>query len=102
MFVIIVAFATVALADDIPSPSYGAPAPSNRAAIEASLPLVATLRDERTQDEFGSFSVDFEADNGILFSQSGSPSGPEDSVVKSGAYSYTAPDGNFRRSEIRR
>ncbi|XP_066943602.1 cuticle protein AMP1A-like [Macrobrachium rosenbergii] len=97
-FVIVVALVTVALADDAPpnpSPSYGAPAPSGRAAVDAALPLVATLRDARTQDEFGSFSVDFEADNGIVFSQSGSPSGPEDSVVKSGVYSYTAPDGTF-------
>ncbi|XP_068206655.1 cuticle protein AMP1A-like [Palaemon carinicauda] len=100
--ILIVALATVAVADQLPSydpptpaPSYGAPAASNRAAIEVVLPPVAILRDDRTQDEFGSFSVDFEADNGIVFSQSGSPNGPEDSVVKSGVYAYTAPDGTF-------
>ncbi|XP_066944483.1 cuticle protein AMP1A-like [Macrobrachium rosenbergii] len=102
-FVIIVALAAVAVADKLPAtyappppaPTYGAPAASNRAAVEVALPPVATLRDERTQDEFGSFSVDFEAENSIIFSQSGSPNGPEDSVVKSGVYSYTAPDGTF-------
>ncbi|XP_066944482.1 cuticle protein AM1159-like [Macrobrachium rosenbergii] len=74
-----------------PAPTYGAP--STRVSTFEAAPPVAILRDDRTQDEFGRFAVDFEAENGIAFSQSGSPDGPEGAVVKAGQYSYIAPDG---------
>ncbi|XP_068206658.1 cuticle protein AMP1A-like isoform X2 [Palaemon carinicauda] len=76
-----------------PAPAYGAP--STRVSTFEVAPPVAILRDDRTHDEFGRFSVDFEAENGIVFSQSGSPDGPEGAVVKAGQYSYTAPDGTL-------
>ncbi|XP_066944484.1 cuticle protein AMP1A-like [Macrobrachium rosenbergii] len=101
-FVIFALLVALAIADKPPAyapptlaPTYGAPSASNRAAVQVAPPPVAILRDDRTHDEFGSFSVDFESENGISFSQSGSPDGPEDSVVKAGEYSYTAPDGTF-------
>ncbi|XP_066943603.1 cuticle protein AM1159-like [Macrobrachium rosenbergii] len=76
-----------------PAPAYGAP--STRVSTVEVAPPVAILRDDRTHDEFGRFTVDFEAENGIAFSQSGSPDGPEGAVIKAGQYSYTAPDGTF-------
>nr|XP_027239238.1 uncharacterized protein LOC113830230 [Penaeus vannamei] len=48
----------------------------------------------------GTFNFDFEAANGIRFSQAGSPDGDDDAVIKAGEYSYTAPDGTEVMSNI--
>ncbi|XP_069984598.1 endocuticle structural glycoprotein ABD-4-like [Penaeus vannamei] len=55
--------------------------------------FIPILRDDRVHEEDGTYRFDFEAGNGIRFSQSGSPDGDEDAVIKAGEYSYTAPDG---------
>ncbi|XP_047469443.1 cuticle protein AMP1A-like [Penaeus chinensis] len=55
--------------------------------------FVPILRDDRVHEEDGTYKFDFEAGNGIRFYQSGSPDGDEDAVIKTGEYSYTAPDG---------
>ncbi|XP_050700754.1 larval cuticle protein LCP-30-like [Eriocheir sinensis] len=55
--------------------------------------VVPILKDERQQDEYGRYNLDVETGNGIVLAQSGSPDGPEGSVVKAGQYAYTAPDG---------
>ncbi|KAK7076469.1 hypothetical protein SK128_017136 [Halocaridina rubra] len=100
--IIIAALAAVALAAPqydyqapapAPSPSYIAPAASTRDDSYEQPDPVAILRDDRVHEEDGRFNVEFEAENGIVFAQSGSPDGPEDSVVKAGMYSYIAPDG---------
>ncbi|XP_037780195.1 cuticle protein AMP1A-like [Penaeus monodon] len=54
---------------------------------------LSTVTDDRVHEEDGTYKFDFEAGNGIRFSQSGSPDGDEDAVIKTGEYSYTAPDG---------
>ncbi|KAK7076468.1 hypothetical protein SK128_017135 [Halocaridina rubra] len=99
-FIIISALAAVALAAPqydyqapAPAPSYIAPAASTRDDSFERPDPVAILRDERVHEEDGRFNVEFEAENGIVFAQAGSPDGPEDSIVKAGMYSYTAPDG---------
>ncbi|KAK3854566.1 hypothetical protein Pcinc_038969 [Petrolisthes cinctipes] len=55
--------------------------------------VVEILRDERTHQEDGTFSVDMEAANGIKYSEAGSP-GVDGAIVSAGQYSYTAPDGS--------
>ncbi|XP_042218175.1 cuticle protein AMP1A-like [Homarus americanus] len=70
------------------APQYGAPPRYSSSSKE-----IPILRDERIHEEDGRYSVDVETGNGIILSQSGSPSGPEGAVVKAGQYSYTAPDG---------
>ncbi|XP_037780194.1 endocuticle structural glycoprotein ABD-4-like [Penaeus monodon] len=55
--------------------------------------FVPILKDDRVQEDDGTYSFDFETGNGISFSQAGSPDGDEDAVIKAGEYSYTAPDG---------
>ncbi|XP_042218318.1 larval cuticle protein LCP-17-like [Homarus americanus] len=55
--------------------------------------VVPILRDDRVLGNDGSYNFDVETGNGIVLSRSGSPDGPDDSVVISGQYSYTAPDG---------
>lgn len=74
---------------DFPTPAstYGAPEASNRVASFEPVPQVAILRDDRTNDNEGSYNVEFEAENGISFRQSGSPDGEDGAVVKSGSYS---------------
>ncbi|KAK4326504.1 hypothetical protein Pmani_003029 [Petrolisthes manimaculis] len=52
-----------------------------------------TLRREFIMEDDGRYNLDVETDNGILVAQSGSPDGPEGAVVKSGYFSWTAPDG---------
>nr|ADI59754.1 early cuticle protein 6 [Callinectes sapidus] len=56
--------------------------------------VVPILKDERQQDEYGRYNLDVQTGNGIVLAQSGSPDGPEGSVIKAGQYSYTAPDGS--------
>ncbi|XP_042218319.1 cuticle protein AM1199-like [Homarus americanus] len=55
--------------------------------------VVPILRDDRVLGNDGSYNFDAETGNGIVLLRSGSPDGPDDSVVISGQYSYTAPDG---------
>lgn len=45
------------------------------------------MKDVRVQEDDGRYSVDVETGNGIIQSQSGSPTGAEGSVVKAGEYS---------------
>ncbi|XP_063610602.1 uncharacterized protein LOC134784459, partial [Penaeus indicus] len=85
-FVII--FACVA-AVAIAAPQYSYVTPDSSEEVE----FVPILRDDRVHEEDGTYKFDFEAGNGIRFSQSGSPDGDEDAVIKTGEYSYTAPDG---------
>ncbi|XP_037780460.1 cuticle protein AMP1A-like [Penaeus monodon] len=54
---------------------------------------VPILKDERVNNEDGSYAVDVETGDGIKTSETGSPNS-EGAVVKSGHYSYTAPDGS--------
>ncbi|XP_063587532.1 cuticle protein AMP1A-like [Penaeus indicus] len=77
-FVIIAVVAAVAFA----APQY-----------DSSEEFVPILKDDRVQEDDGTFNFDFEAANGIRVSQAGSPDGDEDAVIKAGEYSYTAPDG---------
>ncbi|XP_042218170.1 cuticle protein AMP1A-like isoform X3 [Homarus americanus] len=83
-FVVLALLAAVATA----APQYAAPP-----RYTDSLEHAAIIRDDRVHEEDGRYSVDVETDNGIILSQSGSPSGPDGAVVKAGQYSYTAPDG---------
>ncbi|XP_069188746.1 endocuticle structural glycoprotein SgAbd-1-like [Procambarus clarkii] len=76
-----------------------APEASAPAAPEAPAPpapsttVVPILKDDRTNDNEGTFTVNVETGNGISLSRSGSPTGTNGSVVQTGQYSYTAPDG---------
>ncbi|XP_042218182.1 cuticle protein AM1199-like [Homarus americanus] len=82
-FVILAALAAVAVA--APKPDY--------AHSEESAEHVAILKDVRVHEDDGRYSVDVETGDGIVLSQAGSPDGPDGAIVKSGSYSYTAPDG---------
>nr|XP_045593223.1 cuticle protein AMP1A-like [Procambarus clarkii] len=82
-FVILAALVAVTVA---------APRPDSASSAE-SVEVVPILRDDRVHEEDGRYSFDVETGNGIVLSQSGSPDGPEGTIVKSGSYSYTAPDG---------
>ncbi|XP_063610435.1 cuticle protein CP14.6-like [Penaeus indicus] len=84
---ILACVAAVAVA--APQYSYDAP----RAASSEEREFVPILKDDRVHEEDGTYNFDFEAANGISFSQAGSPDGDEDAVIKAGEYSYTAPDG---------
>ncbi|XP_053639593.2 cuticle protein AMP1A-like [Cherax quadricarinatus] len=70
---------------------YSAPAAPTR--YDDSREVVPILKDDRVHEEDGRYNLEVETGNGISLSQSGSPSGPDGSVVKAGQYSYTAPDG---------
>ncbi|XP_042893830.1 cuticle protein AM/CP1114-like [Penaeus japonicus] len=61
---------------------------------EKPVEAVPILRDDRVSNDDGSYTVDFETGNGIVASESGS-SNSEGNFVKSGHYSYTAPDGTL-------
>ncbi|XP_063587525.1 endocuticle structural glycoprotein SgAbd-9-like [Penaeus indicus] len=61
---------------------------------EAPVEFVPILKDERVNNEDGSYTVDVETGNGIITSESGSLNGEGD-VVMTGQYSYTAPDGSL-------
>ncbi|XP_042891713.1 cuticle protein CP14.6-like [Penaeus japonicus] len=69
--------------------AFAAPQYSSSEEVE----FVPILKDDRVHEEDGTYSFDFEAANGIRFSQAGSPDGDEDAVITAGEYSYTAPDG---------
>ncbi|XP_066944551.1 cuticle protein AM1199-like, partial [Macrobrachium rosenbergii] len=56
---------------------------------------VGIIKDEKIFNEDGSFSVNYETENGIKVLASGSPSGVDKSVTQAGLYSYTAPDGTL-------
>ncbi|XP_045593229.2 cuticle protein AMP1A [Procambarus clarkii] len=87
--IVLAVLATVAAA----APQYAAPAPSPTRYSGESDEVVAILRDDRVQEDDGSYNFEVETGDGVRLSQNGSPSGPDGSVVKSGQYSYTAPDG---------
>ncbi|XP_066943568.1 cuticle protein AMP1A-like [Macrobrachium rosenbergii] len=89
-FVILAALATVAFG--APQEGYGAPGPRS-SVRDDSFEDVAILRDERVHEDDGRYNFDIEAENGIRASESGSPDGPEGTIVSAGEYSYTAPDG---------
>ena len=73
--------AAVALA----APQYSYDAPSSHSSEEHD--FVPILRDERVHEDDGTYNLDVETGNGIVLAQSGSPAGPDGSVVKSGQYS---------------
>ncbi|XP_064094027.1 cuticle protein AM1274-like isoform X2 [Macrobrachium nipponense] len=84
---------TPPLPSTTPSQLYAAPGAGQRNAEVKIPPPVAILKDERTQSEDGTFKFEFEGDNGIVVSGSGSATGTNGSVVQTGSYKYTAPDG---------
>ncbi|XP_045593231.1 cuticle protein AMP1A-like [Procambarus clarkii] len=86
--IVLAVLATVAAA----APQYAAPQAPTRYGDDSD-EVVPILKDDRVQEEDGRYSLGVETGNGIVLSQVGSPSGPDGSVVKSGQYSYTAPDG---------
>ncbi|XP_069188699.1 larval cuticle protein LCP-22 [Procambarus clarkii] len=79
-----------------PDPTYTALDPTLTTLPQASVvpEVVPIIKDERVQEDDGTFTVYVEAGNGITQVVSGAPSGPDGAVVLSGEYSYTAPDGN--------
>ncbi|XP_069947358.1 cuticle protein AMP1A-like [Cherax quadricarinatus] len=83
IFAVVLAVATAA-------PQYEAPQSLSR--YGDSSEEVAILRHDFVQGDDGGYKLDVETANGIVVAQSGSP-GEEGAVVKSGQYSYTAPDG---------
>ncbi|XP_042218164.1 cuticle protein AMP1A-like [Homarus americanus] len=97
-FVILAAVASLAVAAPqytLPEPSYSAPAASSRAVSFDTVEVVPILRDDRVHETDGRYSFDVETGNSIMFSQSGSPDGPNGAVVTAGKYAYTAPDGSL-------
>ncbi|XP_068206632.1 cuticle protein AMP1A-like [Palaemon carinicauda] len=90
-FVIIAALATVALA--APQYSYDAPRPQSQGGSSGLNKVIAILRDDRDQDDYGRYSVNVETANGIVMQDSGSPDGPKGAIVSSGSFSYTSPEG---------
>ncbi|XP_042218156.1 cuticle protein AMP1A-like isoform X2 [Homarus americanus] len=87
-FVVLALLATVATA----APQYAAPAPAASRYGDSSEEVPITRHDFILGD-YGGYKLDVKTGNGIVVSQSGSPDGPEGAVVKTGEYSYTAPDG---------
>ncbi|KAK7078327.1 hypothetical protein SK128_001382 [Halocaridina rubra] len=85
----IIIIAVLALASSAPQYNYSPP----EASAEEEREVVAILKDDRNHEEDGTHSFDFEAANGIKFSQAGTPEGEDDAVIKVGQYSYIAPDG---------
>ncbi|XP_064093888.1 cuticle protein AM1159-like isoform X2 [Macrobrachium nipponense] len=71
---------------------YEAPAALSSHARSVDAPVIAIVRDERVSGDDGSYNVDVETANGIVYSESGSP-GVAGAVASSGRLSYTAPDG---------
>ena len=73
LFQIIVSVLALALVQARPSP-------------DDSAEHIPILRDDRVHEE-GAYSTDVETANGIVMSEAGQPSGPEDAVVAAGSYS---------------
>ncbi|XP_053639598.2 cuticle protein CP14.6-like [Cherax quadricarinatus] len=82
---------TVVVAVANAAPQYAAPQAPSR--YSESSEEVAILKHDFVQGDNGDYKLDVETANGIVVAQSGSSDGPEGAVVKSGQYSYTAPDG---------
>ncbi|XP_063587481.1 cuticle protein CP14.6-like [Penaeus indicus] len=83
-FVLLAVFACVAAAAP---QGYEAPAQSRRDSDE-----VPILRDDRVIEDDGRYNFDVETGDGIVVSESGSPSA-DGGINSAGSYSYTAPDG---------
>ncbi|XP_063587502.1 cuticle protein CP14.6-like [Penaeus indicus] len=81
-FVVFLVLIAVAFADRL----YEAPA---RDASDE----IAILRDDRVIEDDGRYNFDMETANGIVMSESGSPTGDEGAINSAGSFSYTAPDG---------
>ncbi|XP_063587524.1 endocuticle structural glycoprotein SgAbd-2-like [Penaeus indicus] len=60
---------------------------------EAPVESVPILKDERVNNEDGSYTVDVETGNGIELAEAGTLSS-NGTAIKTGQYSYTAPDGS--------
>ncbi|XP_050700851.1 cuticle protein AMP1A-like [Eriocheir sinensis] len=88
-FVILAAVAAVALA--APDRTYGPPSRTYDAS--GSQESAEILKHDFVLEDDGRYNLEVETSNGISVAQHGSPDGPEGAVVKSGSYSYTAPDG---------
>ncbi|XP_042218152.1 cuticle protein CP14.6-like [Homarus americanus] len=87
-FVVLALLATVATA----APQYAAPAPAP-SRYSSSSKEVSIIKHDFVQGDYGGYQLDVETGNDIVISQSGSPDGPDGAVVKTGQYSYIAPDG---------
>ncbi|XP_042893829.1 endocuticle structural glycoprotein SgAbd-2-like [Penaeus japonicus] len=59
---------------------------------EKPVEAVPILRDDRVSNDDGSYTVDFETGDGIVLSEAGTLNS-NGTAVKTGQYSYTAPDG---------
>ncbi|XP_047469329.1 cuticle protein CP14.6-like [Penaeus chinensis] len=81
-FILLAVFACVAAA----APQ-GYDAPARRDSDE-----VPILRDDRVIEDDGRYNFDVETGDGIVVSESGSPSA-DGGINSAGSYSYTAPDG---------
>ncbi|XP_068206618.1 cuticle protein AM1159-like [Palaemon carinicauda] len=54
---------------------------------------IPIIRDDRDRDDYGRYSVNVETANGIELADAGTPDGPKGTVVSSGFFSYTSPEG---------
>ncbi|XP_037780190.1 cuticle protein AM/CP1114-like [Penaeus monodon] len=90
---------TPPIPDPTPGYTYQEPeqtylAPNTRAEEpQAPVEVVPILKDERVNNEDGSYTVDVETGNGIELSEAGTLSSTG-TAIKTGQYSYTAPDGS--------
>ncbi|MCL4152850.1 UNVERIFIED_CONTAM: hypothetical protein GTU68_019066, partial [Idotea baltica] len=57
-------------------------------------PIINILRDEREGPYNGAYSFLFETEDGTTRQESGSPVGPDGSVVQQGSWSFSFPDGS--------
>lgn len=89
IFAALAALAVAAPQYSLPEPpnSYSAPAASARDSSFEMVEVVPILRDDRVMEEDGRYALDVETGNGIYISQSGSPDGPDGSIIKAGQYS---------------
>ncbi|XP_045135960.1 cuticle protein AM1159-like [Portunus trituberculatus] len=83
---LVIIAALVAVAFAAPDRTYGTP--DSGSSEEAEI-----LQHDFVLEEDGRYNLDVKTSNGISVAQHGSPDGPEGAVVKSGVFSYTAPDG---------
>lgn len=81
------------VAMSVAAPNHLPPAPAGGYGYEKPVetvepaPVVKILKDDRSQTPDGTYSVGVEAENGIVLTESGSPTGPEGAVVSSGQFS---------------